>query len=171
MKLIKAKLLYISGRKVQKTNLPCFTQAGYFTNLIQRNTDEKFEYKDGYEIHCVLCIVIYSEKVQNIIIDFKPYLYSSIEIEAKKDNHYFFYCIDINDNIKNNNDEIDKIIDFNNIKIKTEEKKVEALPIGNNNNQIVDDSCTINCPTCGTVNVLNDGNPEFKCSFCEAPLF
>ena len=171
MRLIKGKLLYISGRKVQKTNLPCFTQQGYFTNTISRNTDEKFEYKDGYEMHCVLCIVIYSEKIQNIIIDFKPYLYSNIEIEAKKDNHYFFFCIDIDDNIKNNDDEIDKIIDFNNIKIKTEEKKIEVLPIENNTNQIVDDSCTINCPTCGTVNVLNDENPEFKCSFCEAPLF
>ena len=170
VRLIKGKLYYISGKNVPKTDLPCFNQNNYFTNLIERNSTLMPEMQFGYKIHCVLCIILYNEKEQDITINFKPYFNSTLEIKAKKENHYFLYCNDIDDKFKMNDDEIDKIIDYSNLKIKTEETKAEVLPQGNNN-QVSNDECAINCPVCGSVNVLNEGNPEYKCVFCESPLF
>ena len=170
VKLFQARLYYISGKNVKKTNLPCFEQVNYFTHLIERNSDEKMLTKDGYEIHCMLCIILYSEKEQDITMEFNPYFYSPMKIISKKDNHYFICCFDVDDNIKNNEEEINKIINFNNIEIKTEESKAVNIPI-ENNNQVPDDACAINCQACGTANILNEGNPEFKCVFCESPLF
>ena len=170
VKLFQSKLYYITGKNVPKTELPCFTTNNYFTNLIQRNSTIMKENKNGYKIHCMLCIILYSEKEQDININFKPYFHSTFEIKAKKENHYFLFCNDIEDNIILNDDEIDKLIDYTNLNIKTEETKVEALPQANNN-QVSNDECAINCPVCGSVNVLNEGNPEYKCVFCESPLF
>ena len=170
VRLLQSKLYYISGEDVPKTELPCFIQNNYFTNLIQRNSPLMQEKKHGYKIHCMLCIIIYSEKDQDIHISFKPYFNSTLEIKAKKENHYFLYCKDIEDNIIVNDDEIDKLIDYSKLEIKTEESKVEALP-KENNNQVSNDECAVNCPVCGSVNVLNEGNPEYKCIYCESPLF
>ena len=170
VKLFQSKLYYITGKNVPKTELPCFTTNNYFTNLIQRNSTIMKENKNGYKIHCMLCIILYSEKEQDININFKPYFHSTFVIKAKKENHYFLFCNDIEDNIILNDDEIDKLIDYTNLNIKTEETKVEALPQANNN-QVSNDECAINCPVCGSVNVLNEGNPEYKCVFCESPLF
>ena len=126
--------------------------------------------KNEYKIHCILCFILYSNKDQDISINFKPYFNSTLEIKAKKENHYFIFCTDIDDNIKINDDEINKLIDYSNLKIKTEEAKVEEVP-KENNNQVSSDECAVNCPVCGSVNILNEGNPEFKCVFCESPLF
>ena len=90
--------------------------------------------------------------------------------KVTKDYHYFLYCADIDDKIKDNNEEVYKVIKFDKFKIEFEEKKILALPQGNNNQQS-DNDCSINCPVCGTINILNEGNTEFKCVFCESPLF
>jgi hypothetical protein len=170
VRFYEGKLYYISGKNLPKTTLTCFSNPHYFTNLEEKNINDDLTNKDGTEIHMMLCFVIYSEKDQNIYIDFKPYFNSTLEIKAKKENHYFLFCNDIEDNIILNDDEIDKLIDYTNLNIKTEETKVEALPQANNN-QVSNDECAINCPVCGSVNVLNEGNPEYKCVFCESPLF
>ena len=170
VKLFQGKLYYISSKNNQKTTLACFTNPHYFTNLEENKTNEDLSNKDGNELHIILCFVIYSEKDQNIYLEFKPYFNSTMEIRAKKENHYFLYCMDLNDDIKNNDEEIDKNIEYNNIKIKTEEQKIEEVPAGNNMPRS-DEGCAINCQICGQVNILNEGNTEFKCIFCESPLF
>jgi len=170
VKLFQGKLYYISSKNNQKTTLACFTNPHYFTNLEENKTNEDLSNKDGNDLHIILCFVIYSEKDQNIYLEFKPYFNSTLEIRAKKENHYFLYCMDLNDDIKNNDEEIDKNIEYNNIKIKTEEQKIEEVPAGNNMPRS-DEGCAINCQICGQVNILNEGNTEFKCTFCESPLF
>ena len=41
-----------------------------------------------------------------------------------------------------------------------------------NNNEISGDvGCSMNCPICGMVNILDERNTEFKFIFCESPLF
>ena len=147
-----------------KTTLTCFSNPHYFTNLEEKITNEDLSNKDGDEILIMLCFVIYSEKDQNIYLDFKPYFNSTLKIKAKKENHYFLYCMDMDDK------EIDKNIVYNNLKIKTEELKVEIESAGNNMPKS-SEGCAINCPTCGTINILTEGNNEFKCTFCESPLF
>ena len=66
--------------------------------------------------------------------------------------------------------EIYKVIKFDQIRIECEEKQILALPSGNNNQQS-DNDCSMNCPVCGTINILNEANTEFKCVYCESPLF
>ena len=170
VKIFQGKLYYISGKNVEKTTLPCFINNNYFINVTERKSEENLVSKNGYELNCILCVVVHSENEQYIIINFKPYIYSDMIINAKKDNHYFIYCYVPDDKIKNDDKELDKIIDFSHLKIETEVVKKLDLPL-ENNNQPVDDACTINCPLCGTANILNEGNPDFKCMFCESPLF
>ena len=170
IKLFQGKLYYITGKNVEKTFLPCFTQSNYFSNVNEKNPDENILKKDDNELHVMLCVILYTEIDIDINIEFKPYFSSQMEIKAKKDNHYFLYIIDIDDNIKNNVEEIDKLFLFNNLKIKTEETKNVELSSGNKN-QVADEEIKVNCPLCGTVNIINEENNEFKCYFCEGLLF
>ena len=39
-------------------------------------------------------------------------------IKTKTDHYYFLFCFDINDNIKNDENEINNLFDFSNINIK-----------------------------------------------------
>ena len=165
------KLNYITGKNLDKTNLACFTNINYFSDLNGKQTDEKNEIKDENEIHSILCVVIHSLQDLDININLNPYFSSKMELEAKKDFHYFIYSTDINDEIKKDDDKIFKSLDLNKIKIEAKERKLLALPQGNTNQNSSDDGCAINCSVCGTVNILNEGNQEYKCIFCESPLF
>jgi len=165
------KLNYITGKNLDKTNLACFTNINYFSDLNGKQTDEKNEIKDENEIHSVLCVVIHSLQDLDININLNPYFSSKMELEAKKDFHYFIYSTDISDEIKKEDDKIFKSLELNKIKIEAKERKLLALPQGNTNQNSSDDGCAINCSVCGTVNILNEGNQEYKCIFCESPLF
>ena len=92
-------------------------------------------------------------------------------IKAKTDHYYFLFCFDINDNIKNDENEINNLFDFSKTNIKTEDSKIQELSLGNNNQISEDDECSMNFPICGKVNILDERNIEFKCIFCESPLF
>ena len=92
-------------------------------------------------------------------------------IKAKTDHYYFLFWFDINDNIKNDENEINNLFDFSKINIKTEDSKIQELPLGNNNQISEDDECSMNFPICGKVNILDERNIEFKCIFCESLLF
>ena len=94
-----------------------------------------------------------------------PYFSLTMVIKAKTDHYYFLFCFDINDNIKNDENEINNLFDFCKINIKTEYSKIQELPMGNNNQISGDDGCSMNCPICRKVNVLNERNTEFKCIF------
>ena len=168
--LYQMKLLYITMKKPNKTNLGCFTKVNYFSNLLGKQADENYNINNEYDLHSMICIVLHAKEDLNIKINLLPYINSTIELEVNKDYHYFLYCADIDDKIKNNNDEIYKLIKFDQIKIECEEKQILALPSGNNNQQS-DNDCSMNCPVCGTINILNETNTEFKCVFCESPLF
>ena len=163
--LYKGILYYISTNDKRKTDLPCFNEYNFFKNLNDKNVDEKVSKKDGYEVHSLACIVLSSNKDQDINIDFKPYFSSTMVIKAKTDNYYFLFCFDINDNIKNDENEINNLFDFSKINIKTEYSKIQELPMGNNNQISGDDGCSMNCPICRKVNVLNERNTEFKYIF------
>ena len=168
--LYQMKLLYITMKKPNKTNLGCFTKVNYFSNLLGKQADENYNINNEYDIHAMICIVLHANEDLNLKINLFPYINSTIELEITKDYHYFLYCADIDDKIKDNNEEIYKVLKFDKIKIECEEKKVLALPQGNSN-QESDNGCSINCPVCGTNNVLNESSTEFKCAFCESPLF
>ena len=161
--LMQGKRHYINRKNVDVEK----TQSN---NLIENKENENLIKQDKIDIHTILYVILVSEKDQDIIIEFKPYIYSTLEIKAKKDKNYYLYCVDINDNIKNNDNEIFKLIDYSNLKIKTEESKEEILPSANKIPE-ADEGCKMNCSVCGTVNILDEGNPEFKCIFCESPLF
>ena len=94
-----------------------------------------------------------------------PYFSLTMVIKAKTDHYYFLFCFDINDNIKNDENEINNLFDFSNINIKTEDSKIQELPMGNNNQISGDDGCSMNCPICRKVNILDERNTEFKCIF------
>ena len=113
----------------------------------------------------MLCILIYCSSDLNLTIDFKPYIYSKLEIKGKKDCHYLLYCMDY--------DNKDIKIDYSKMNIEIKENEPLALPPGNNEitGNAGTDDCQINCPLCGTINVLNETNTDFKCVFCEASLF
>ena len=57
-----------------------------------------------------------------------------------------------------------------NLKVEIEERLILALPQGNENAGS-DEGCAINCPVCGSVNILDERNQDFKCLYCESPLF
>ena len=168
--LYQIKLLYITMKNPNKTELGCFTKVNFFSNLLGKQADENYNINNEFDIHSMICIVLHAKEDLNIKINLLPYINSTIELEVNKDYHYFLYCADIDDKIKNNNDEIYKVIKFDKIKIECEEKQILALPSGNNNQQS-DNDCSMNCPVCGTINILNETNTEFKCVFCESPLF
>ena len=170
IKLFLGKLYYISDKHAEKTSLPCFAQTNYFSNLKEKDHNENILKKDDKELHVMLCVILYIEIDIDINIHFKPYFSSQMEIKAKKDNHYFLYCIDVDDSKKNYVEEIDKLFVFNDLKIITGEMKNEELSLGNNN-QVADEVIKVNCPLCGSVNIINEKNNEFKCYFCEGLLF
>ena len=170
--VFQLKLFYVVGKTInKKTELSCFTQSTFFKDLVGKSCQDDNLMISENEIHVMQCIVIHSNEDLDITINLKPYFYSKMEIEAKKEFHYFIYCVDVDDNFINENIEIYKILKFDNMKIEVSERKLLALPAGNNNVVGSEESCSVNCPVCGNVNILNDGNPEFKCVYCESPLF
>ena len=164
------KLNYTNDKNLSKTNLACFTNINYFSNLNGKQADEKVEIKEENEIHTILCVIIHSLQDLDVNINLNPYFSSKMKIETQKDCHYFIYSIDVNDEIQKDDDKIFHLLEFNNIKIETKERKLLALPQGNSGAS-ADDGCAMNCPVCGTVNILNESNQDFKCVFCESPLF
>ena len=163
--IFEMNLYYTSMKCPKKTDLPCFNKKTYFNNLINRSGDGSSLLEDGLEQYTMTCILIYCSVEADINIDFKPYINSRMEIKGKKDCHYIIYCMDYNP---------DKNIDYSTIKIDVNESQPLALPpsssdpYGNNSGT---DGCSINCPVCGTVNILNETNTEYKCVFCESSLF
>ena len=164
LSVIEMTINYCTMKSPNKIDLPCFNRRNYFYNLINRNGDNNTLKDDGLEQHTLLCILICCGNDLDISINFKPYIYSKIEIKGKKECHYFLYCMDYDDK--------DKKIDYSKMDIDVKDTQPLALPSANNDlgNAGLND-CTMNCPVCGTPNVLDETNVDFKCVFCEANLF
>ena len=164
LSVIEMTINYCTMKSPKKIDLPCFNRRNYFYNLISRDGENNTLKDDGLEQHTLLCILICCANDLDITINFKPYIYSKIEIKGKKECHYFLYCMDY--------DNEDKKIDYSKMDIDVKDNQPLALPSANNNvgNAGVND-CTMNCPVCGTANVLDETNVDFKCVFCEANLF
>ena len=156
-------ITYCTLKSLKKTSLPCFEKKNYFHSLIFRKVENNDLTVDGFEQHTLLCILICCESDLDIKIDFKPYFSSKIEINGKKEFHYYLYCMDY--------DNKDKNIDYTKMNIEIQENQPLALP--NSSDQLGNDNegCSMNCPVCGVVNILNESNVEFKCVFCQSPLF
>ena len=156
---------YTTMKCQKKTDLPCFNKITYFKGLTERKVNNNTLKDDGLPEYNLLCILIYCSSDLNLTIDFKPYIYSKLEIKGKKDCHYLLYCMDY--------DNKDIKIDYSKMNIEIKENEPLALPPGNNEitGNAGTDDCQINCPLCGTINVLNETNTDFKCVFCEASLF
>ena len=83
---------------------------------------------------------------------------------------YFDY-FRISKNKKTNDEEIN--IDLTKLKIGNIEKKnpndtseySEATKL-----QVNEDALVINCPVCGTANVIDENNQTFQCFFCSSSL-
>ena len=155
---------YTSMKNPKKIDLACFSKGNYFCNLISRKGNNNSLVEDGLEKHTLLCIVICCLSELELSIQFKPYFYSKIEIKGKKEKHYFIYCMDYDNN--------DKKIDYSKLIVETKDSQPLALLPANGEDQMGGtNDCVINCPMCGSVNILNMSNTEFKCNFCESPLF
>ena len=163
---IEMILTYCSMQKLMKTNLECFDSNTYFATHTKNTFSNNDLVENGLEEHKMFCLVLLCEQNCDFKINFKPYIYSKIEISAKKDQHFIIFCKSYNENEK---------INFDELNIEIMEDKVFALPSGNEENNFAqvgnDDACVVNCPLCGTSNVLDESNPELKCVFCEASLF
>jgi hypothetical protein len=164
LKVIEMTISYATMGSLKQTDLECFKKRNYFFTLLSRKGDNDFLIRNGFEQHTLRCILICCENDMDLCIDFKPYFSSKMEIKGKKECHYFLYCMDYNE---------DEKIDYTKLNIEVQENQPLALPPGGEQygNAAADDGCSINCPVCGTVNVLNESNTEFKCVFCESPLF
>ena len=163
--VIEMTINYATMDALKETTLECFKKRNYFYTLLSRKGDNNDLIKDGFELQTLRCILICCESDMDLSIDFKPYFSSKMEIKGKKECHYFLYCMDYNKEEK---------IDYTKLNIEVIENQPLALPPGGEqygNTAAADDGCSINCPVCGTVNVLNESNTEFKCVFCESPLF
>ena len=162
--VFEMQLYYTTMINSKKTDLPCFNKKTFFRDLISRKGDNSSLIEDGLKPHTMLCILICCSADLDINIDFKPYIYSKIEIKGKKDLHYFLYCMNYEEN---------KIIDYSKMNLDIKDNQPLALPdssgepYGNKSS----DACSINCPICGNVNILNEANTEFKCIYCESSLF
>ena len=163
LNVIEMTITYCTLKSLKKTSLPCFEKKNYFHSLIFRKVENNDLTVDGFEQHTLLCILICCESDLDIKIDFKPYFSSKIEINGKKEFHYYLYCMDY--------DNKDKNIDYTKMNIEIQENQPLALP--NSTDQLGNDNegCSMNCPVCGVVNILNESNVEFKCVFCQSPLF
>lgn len=165
LNVIEMTINYATMEALKETVLECFKKRNYFYTLISRKGDNNDLVRDGYEQHTLRCILICCEGDMDLCIDFKPYFSSKMEIKGKKECHYYLYCMDFKE---------DEKIDYTKLNIEVKENQPLALPSGGEqygNTAAVDDGCSINCPVCGTVNVLDESNTEFKCVFCESPLF
>ena len=156
---------YASLKIQRKTDLPCFNKRTYFSSLISRKSENNSLIEDGIEQHILACILISCSSDMILKIDFKPYIYSKIEISGKKDFHYFLYCMDYDNDSKK--------IDYSKMNIEAIDNQPLALPSSQNDNLAnkAYDACTINCSACGAVNILDESNTEFKCIVCGASLF
>ena len=163
--VLEMTINYATLDALKETTLECFKKRNYFYTLLSRKGDNDDLVKNGFEQHVLRCILICCENDMDLSIDFKPYFSSKMEIKGKKECHYYLYCMDYNENEK---------IDYTKLNIEVKENQPLALPAGGEqygNTAAADDGCSINCPVCGTVNVLDESNTEFKCVFCESPLF
>ena len=168
----KVKIDYFNGKNLDKTYLLNYTNINNFSKLEEKQyRNEEYKLKIEYDINSTICVVIVCKDDLDISINFKPYFISKMEIETKKDCQNYIYSASIDDEIKDDNKKVFNLLEFKNIKIEAKERKLLALPQGGISHAAADDGCAMNCPVCGNVNILNDNNPEFKCVFCESPLF
>ena len=165
LSIIEMTIDYCTMKDPRKIDVPCFNKKNYFYNLVGRKGDANSLKEDGLDQHTLLCILICCNDEIDVTISFKPYIYSKLEIKGKKEYHYFLYCMDYDDH--------DKKIDYNNMNIDVKDNKPLSLPPADNNYDAAGygNECTVNCPLCGTANVLDESNKEYKCVFCEANLF
>ncbi len=165
LSVIEMTINYCTMKNPNKIDVPCFNKKNYFYNILGKKNYSDSLKEDGLEQHTLLCILICCNEDIDVTITFKPYIYSKLEIKGKKECHYLLYCMDYDDK--------DKVIEYNNMNIDAKENKPLALPPANDNYNAggYGNECTVNCPLCGTANVLDESNKEFKCVFCEANLF
>ena len=166
LSVIEMTIDYCTMKNPNKIDVPCFNKKNYFYNVLgKKNYYSDSLKEDGLEQHTLLCILICCNEDIDVTITFKPYIYSKLEIKGKKECHYLLYCMDYDDK--------DKVIEYNNMNIDAKENKPLALPPADDNYNAggYENECTVNCPLCGTANVLDESNKEFKCVFCEANLF
>ena len=168
----QAKIDYITGKNLDKTHLLNYTNVNNFSKFEEKQyRKEDYKLKIEVDIDSIICVVIVCKEDLDTSINLNPYFISKMEIEAKKDCQNYIYSTNINDEIKNDNKKVFSLLKFNNMKIEAKERKLLALPQGGIGQVAADDGCAMNCSVCGNVNILNDNNPEFKCVFCESPLF
>ena len=170
IKIYEINIKYEILTEHKKTDLECFNDATFFSNL--NNINKKEANEELSHLDNLFCLLVFCNDDLDIIIEFKPYFNSVLEIKAKKNNHYIFYCLKDN-----------KTIDYSKMKIST---KARMQPIhqqhienqiGNNYDSMKNELnfpknffLSVKCEVCGTNNLITNFNAEFKCSFCECPL-
>ena len=145
-----------------ETVLPCFDKINYFYNLTSKNKEKDITQKDGCEKHSLTAVVICYLVDAKISVDFEPYFISKLQINGKKECHFYISCMDY---------QKDKKIDYSKLNIEVTENQPLALP-GNGGEEAyqADNSFVVNCNACGRPNTLNGEMVEYKCMFCESPL-
>ena len=177
IKLYELAIIYETLKESKKTNLECFNKTTFFSNLDNKEGQEKQKEKEEGKVkedqiqNKIKCLLVFCHDDLDISIEFKQLFNSKLEINGKKNNHYIFYCVSG-----------EKVIDYSNLKIETKENKQFSQQEQQNVNQNLPQGMRyklklpdgyafrVSCELCGTVNYLNNQTTEFKCSFCECPL-
>ena len=155
-------IYYTSMKNAKKSDIPCFNRKNYFYQLISRKGDKNILIEDGLEQDTLVLPVVCCLSDLDLSIEFKPYFNSKIEINGQKEFHYFLPCVNYRD----------QKADYSKLIIDTKDRAPLLLPPANGGESgLSKEECAINCQVCGNVNILNMNKTEFKCSFCEAPLF
>ena len=156
------------------------TLFNFFTEKVDINYHSCKETKsdkknNDLENYCIEGIFILGLKDCNLSFSIEPFIYSNMEIIIKKFEKYFIFIKEYNLLIKE--DDYDK-------DLLTYDFDIDKLVIGDiqkDNNKISDysetqkiqmneDAIFINCPLCGTPNVIDEHNQTFQCIFCSASL-
>ena len=101
-----------------------------------------------------------------------------MEVNIKKYERYFLFIkeyklVNNKDNDMNDNEEI--LFDFDLSKLKINDIKKENINEIKDNSkpniiQSNDNALVINCPCCGTPNIIDENNQTFQCNICSSPL-
>ena len=168
IKICEMFVKYSTSGEQKETTLPFLTKKNYFSSMFNNNNNKEPDNsakKNELWDKTVIAIFIYFCEKCDVILNMKPYCYSPIEIRGEKGSHHFFFCMDYDKN---------KEIDYSQMSIEIKDCQPLALPPGGHSqygNDNAANDCSVNCPVCGYSNILNESNVEFKCSFCESPLF
>ena len=175
IKVFYIRFYYYLTKDFNKVSFRFFTEK---TNINFTKSSDHNNYLSNLNLpqYCLEGLFIQGNKDCNLSFSIAPYINSKMEILIKQFEKYILFIKDFN--LINDDDDKDEriFIDFdlrkliiNDVK-KEKNNEISEYP-QNNKYQANEDAVMINCPVCGTANVIDEDNQIFQCFFCSASLF